>query len=254
MSETLAEALDEALKKPDSEPELVSWEDDETSGTLFLRAGSTLACGALLLWAQRSAPIAPGTDWGRWIWAAVLCNLLLPLGVVWLFFAQSLTHLAWLKDQKYNAWSYGWNFAGWKRHLKITFVCLIVMLPLMLYYVQVPGVRNYYLNYFPLVGSTPALFRLLATTALYMLCWEWFFRGFLLFGMAQGFGFVLAIALQAGLFGLAHWNKPPLEMYSSFVGGALLGVLCWREKSFAPAFYIHALIHLLWIVIIVANL
>src|SRR5690606_31476034 len=120
-------------------------------------------------------------------------------------------------------------------------------LPLLWFYARVPEVRAFYNDFYPADQSTLALLWLLVSTVLYMLCWEWFFRGFLLFGMAQGFGFIVAILLQAALFGAAHWGKPPLEMYASFAGGAILGVLCWREKSFAPAFYAHALIHIAWI-------
>ena len=238
------------VPNPDSLPAPASWEDDETGSTLFLRASVALVSGALLLWTQHFAPIDSGKDWSRWIWAAILCNLVFPLGIVWLFFGQGLRHYDWLKDQKYNAWNYGWDFKNWKCHAKIALIIFVLMLPFLWYYAHVPEVRAYYLNYFPPTRSTPALLFLLATTLVYMLCWEWFFRGFLLFGMAQGFGFIFTIALQAALFGAAHWGKPREEMISSFLGGAILGVLCWREKSFAPAFYAHALIHLAWIFLI----
>ncbi len=91
---------------------------------------------------------------------------------------------------------------------------------------------------------------MLSTLILYMFCWEWFFRGFALFGMAQGLGFIAAIALQAVIFGFAHMGKPPVEMWSAFVGGLVLGSLAWREKSFFPAFLIHALIHVSWAILV----
>jgi membrane protease YdiL (CAAX protease family) len=229
-----------------------SWEDDETRASLFLRAAIVLVAGAFLLWTQRSAPIKPGDEWGRWIWAAMICNLILPLGLIWLLFGQGLSHLDWLQNQKHNAWNFGWSFRDWKKHFKIAGAIFLVMLPLLWWQSRVPEVRAFYRDFYPAApaGSTPALLALLATSVLYMLCWEWFFRGFLLFGMAQGFGFFVAIALQAALFGGAHWGKPPLELYSSFIGGLALGVLCWREKSFAPAFYAHALIHIAWILLV----
>lgn len=230
----------------------VSWEDDETRASLFLRAAIVLVTGAFLLWTQRAVPFKPADEWGRWIWAAVFCNLVLPLGLIWLLFGQGLSRLDWLKNQKHNAWNFGWSFQNWKQHLKIAGIIFLVMLPLLWWQSRVPEVREYYRDFYPAApaGSTPALLALLATSVLYMLCWEWFFRGFLLFGMAQGFGFYVAIALQAALFGAAHWGKPPLELYSSFAGGLVLGVLCWREKSFAPAFYAHALIHVAWILLV----
>ncbi len=237
---------------PDSAP--ASWEDDETRASLFLRAAIVLVAAAFLLWTQRTVPFKAGEEWTRWIWATIICNLILPLGLIWLLFGQGLSHLDWLKNQKHNAWNFGWNLGlkgrDWKKHLQIAGVIFLVMLPLLWWQSRVPEVRAYYQDFYPQVGSTPALLALIATSVLYMLCWEWFFRGFLLFGMAQGFGFFVAIALQAALFGAAHWGKPPLELYSSFAGGLVLGVLCWREKSFAPAFYAHALIHVAWILLI----
>jgi membrane protease YdiL (CAAX protease family) len=227
-----------------------SWEDDETRSTLFLRTLFALLAGAYLLWAQHAAQINTHEQWSRWVWLAVICNFLLPLGIVWMFFGQGFTKLEWLKDQKHNAWSYGFDFKNWKRHLSIAGVLVLAMLPFLFYFARDPQIHTFYRNYFPAVESTPALLALLLSLVVYMFVWEWFFRGFLLFGLAQGFGFIVAILLQAALFGAAHWGKPPIEMYSSFLGGAILGVLCWREKSFAPAFYAHALIHVAWAALI----
>jgi uncharacterized protein len=72
----------------------------------------------------------------------------------------------------------------------------------------------------------------------YFFLWEWFFRGFLLFGLRRGFGWH-AVWLQAIPFGLLHWGKPPLEMASAFPGGVLLGLLAWRAGSFLPCFALH---------------
>ena len=72
----------------------------------------------------------------------------------------------------------------------------------------------------------------------YFFLWEWFFRGFLLFGLRRAFGWH-AVWLQAIPFGLLHWGKPPLEMASAFPGGILLGLLAWRAESFLPCFALH---------------
>lgn len=232
------------------EPQIPSWESDETRSTLVLRAAFTLLAGAYLLWTQCSAQLNIHANWTQWIELAVICNLVLPLGIVWFFFGQGLTKLDWLQDQKHNAWNYGFDFKNWKRHFKIAGVLFACLLPFLIYFSRDAGMKTFYRGYFPPVESTPALLFLLFTLVVYMFCWEWFFRGFLLFGSAQGFGFIAAIVLQAVLFGAAHWGKPPIEMYSSFLGGAILGVICWREKSFAPAFYAHAFIHIAWAILI----
>jgi membrane protease YdiL (CAAX protease family) len=236
--------------EPGAESGALSWEDDETRSTLVLRAAFTLLAGVYLLWTQQRVGIATGAQWGRWIWLSVICNFGLPLGIVWMFFGQGLTRLDWLKEQKHNAWNYGFDFRNWKRHLQIAGVLFALLLPFLIYFSRVPEIKTFYRSYFPLIESTPSLLALLLTIVVYMFCWEWFFRGFLLFGTAQGLGFIAAIVFQAALFGAAHIGKPPLEMYSSFVGGAILGMVCWREKSFVPAFYTHALVHVAWAILI----
>jgi membrane protease YdiL (CAAX protease family) len=77
----------------------------------------------------------------------------------------------------------------------------------------------------------------------YFFCWEWFFRGFLLFGLARGVG-RWAILLQAVPFGFLHWGKPWPEIAGSFVAGLILGELALRARSFLPCFALHWLIAL----------
>jgi len=72
---------------------------------------------------------------------------------------------------------------------------------------------------------------------LYMFCWEFFFRGYLLFGVQRALGSVAAVVLQAAAFGLMHYGKP--EMIPSFGAGIILGILALRAKSFVPGFMLH---------------
>ncbi|RYG67007.1 CPBP family intramembrane metalloprotease [bacterium] len=229
--------------------EIPTWEDDETLATAIYRALFVICTAGFLAYAQWHAPDnwsgTIGQNWGRWVSTSVLCNFVLPLGIVWMFFGQGLVYQDWLKHQKHNAWNYGWNFSKIKRHALIALGCWAVSIPVIFIITRNSAVRDFYLHdYFPPTGNIQQWAFLLGTLTLYMFCWEWFFRGFMLFGTAQGLGAVLSIAVQAGLFGLTHYGKPPFEMWSAFAGGLVLGTLAWREKSFAPAFFIHALIHL----------
>lgn len=239
---------------PLAPPDLPTWEDDETRATALLRAVFALVATGFLVYAgwnaPRNWPGSIGQNWGRWVETSVVCNFLLPLGIVWMFFGQGLTHQSWLKDQKHNAWNFGWNLRGWKRHLKIALACWLAFLPLLIFFSRRPEMRAAYADYLPAVQTPRDWAFLLSTLALYMFCWEWFFRGFALFAAAQGFGALAAIAAQAILFGLAHLGKPSVEMGSAFAGGLVLGALSWREKSFFPCFLIHALIHLSWAVLV----
>ncbi len=226
------------------------WGEGENQFTRVGRAACTLLVGGFLAWMQFRAIFDTTVRWNEWIWFSVLANFLLPAGVVWLFFAQGLRRLNWLSDHRLNAWNYGCNWQ-FRRHAKIALLAFAVLAIPMWFLSRDAGTQIFYRNaYFPPIHNTAALLWLLVTLIIYMACWEWFFRGFLLFGMAQGFGPIAAIGLQTVIFGLAHAGKPPVEMWSSFGGGLILGILCWREKSFVPAFFIHALIHVAWAVMI----
>lgn len=231
-----------------------TWEDDETTATFVLRALATLLCGAFLAWSQYFGGIVSTTNWGGWIQMSLVTNLLFPLGIIWLFFGQGIVHLDWLKDQRSNAWNYGWNFRDWRRHARWSLLFGVVMLIIMAIFRFLPqgseAALYYKTNYLPPISGAGTVVMLFLTTILYMFCWEFFFRGFLLFGLAQGIGPVLAILLQTAIFGAAHYGKPMPEFYSSFAGGALLGYVCWKEKSFAPAFYTHAAVHVLWLFLV----
>lgn len=82
---------------------------------------------------------------------------------------------------------------------------------------------------------------------LYFFCWEFFFRGFLLFGLARGsrVGAWGAIVLQTIPFTLLHWSpvagasKPGMETFGAALGGPLLGYLALRTGSFFYGFLIH---------------
>lgn len=236
---------------PDT-PLPATWEDDENATTLFLRAVFTFFAGGLLLWAQWHAPLLPpGQNWNRWIANSVISNFVLPLGIVWLFFGQGLSHPEWLRDARYNAWGYGWNWRPLRAHLKVALLGFLILLPFLWWQSRDPIARDYYQNqYFPPLGDARSLLLLLASLVLYMFCWEWFFRGFLLFGMAQGVGPIVAIVVQGLMFGAAHSGKPTPEVVGAFAGGIVLGAVAWKYKSFAPAFYVHALVHGAWAILV----
>lgn len=246
-SETAPEQPNDAIHSP-------TWEDDETGATFVLRAMATLLCGSFLAWSQYFAGINTTLEWKRWIQMSLVSNLVFPLGIIWFFFGQGIVHLDWLKDQRSNAWNYGWNFSNWRRHLKWSLLFSGVMLIIMAIFRFTPqgtiAAASYRNGYLPPVTGAGTVVMLLAAIILYMFCWEFFFRGFMLFGMAQGFGPVLAIILQAVIFGAAHHGKPPAEEISSYFGGAILGWYCWKEKSFAPAFYTHGAVHVLWLIFV----
>lgn len=72
----------------------------------------------------------------------------------------------------------------------------------------------------------------------YMLAWEFFWRGFVLFGLKERFGFY-AIFIQMVPFFILHRGKPELEVFSSIFAGLILGIQAWRSNSFLYSFLTH---------------
>jgi hypothetical protein len=113
-----------------------------------------------------------------------------------------------------------------------------VMLPIVVLAARQPAFQATY-PLRQLVRDQPGMFLYWELSyGFYFFLWEWFFRGFLLFGLRRGFGWH-AVWLQAVPFCLLHWGKPPLEMASALPGGILLGLLAWQAESFLPCFVLH---------------
>jgi hypothetical protein len=75
----------------------------------------------------------------------------------------------------------------------------------------------------------------------YMLGWEFFFRGFMLFGLEPTFGRMSAL-VQAVPFAIVHFKKPQLEAYGAIFAGIFLGLIGLRARSFLPCFLLHYMI------------
>jgi membrane protease YdiL (CAAX protease family) len=85
----------------------------------------------------------------------------------------------------------------------------------------------------------------------YYFAWEFFFRGFLLFGLRERYGDMAAVMIQTVSSCLIHLGKPESEIIGSIVVGILFGVLALRTRSFWYVFFIHAAIGVLTDVFII---
>ena len=64
-----------------------------------------------------------------------------------------------------------------------------------------------------------------------MFSWEFFFRGFMLFGLEKRFG-NYSLLIQTIPFAALHNRKPIAEAMGSIVAGLLLGVVALETRSF----------------------
>jgi len=77
---------------------------------------------------------------------------------------------------------------------------------------------------------------------LYHVGWEFFFRGYMLFGLKEKFGDAYAILLQLIPYCLLHFNKPEAEFAGSIILGIVLGYLALRTRSILYPIIIHSYI------------
>lgn len=85
----------------------------------------------------------------------------------------------------------------------------------------------------------------------YMFSWEFFFRGFMLFGLEKRFG-NYSILIQTIPFAVMHYSKPLPEALGSIVAGVLLGMLALETRSFIYGAAIHWLVAMTMDVVVVS--
>ena len=129
-----------------------------------------------------------------------------------------------------NPRDYGLTLGDWRAGIVITLAGILIMTPIIWYLETSDASMSEY--YKSRVDGLPW------TTFLDLIGWEFFFRGWILFGYARKFG-PEALWLQAVPFALAHIGKPEVETLSTIFGGFAFGWVAWRTRSFLYPFLIH---------------
>jgi hypothetical protein len=92
------------------------------------------------------------------------------------------------------------------------------------------------------VSESAGNFVLYETSILiYMLGWEFFWRGFMLFGLKPKFGYY-SVFIQMIPFFILHKGKPELELFASIFAGIILGLQALRSGSFIYCWILHWLV------------
>lgn len=182
---------------------------------------------------------------------AVYYNQYIVGNLIGLFWLPMLTILFVMREKPD---SFGFNLGTSK---KVWVICAILFAGLFFVLLTVSKWRVFQ-DYYPLFRHYPEFFSAFmkyphenpylsfpmlmlyaeASYGMYLFCWEFFFRGYLLFGLQKSIGW-WAVLVQAIAFGLLHAGKPPVEMVSSFGAGIVLGIIALNAKSFVPGFVLH---------------
>lgn len=140
---------------------------------------------------------------------------------------------------------WGLSFGDWRWWGPLTFgvvVALAIGIPLAAWID--PSFTQFYPRH-PLAkqGDVLALLQYQLAIGVYMFCWEFLFRGFMLFGFVRWLGPLGAILLQAYPFFLLHARKPETELIASWFGGIIAGWFAWRAKSCWPTAILHTVMY-----------
>lgn len=163
--------------------------------------------------------------------AAFMLLAMVPLAVVLFIFREPL------KD-------YGLKLGDWKLGLYGT----VILFPLIAGTLLFPASQTMeMIDFYPLDreagASAIAFLRFeLSRGILFYTAWEFFFRGFMLFGLRHHVGDWLAICIQTIPSCLWHIGMPSGEIISSIAGSILFGVLAVRTQSILWPFLLHYLI------------
>lgn len=155
---------------------------------------------------------------------------------------------------KKNLTDFGFGLGNTKLGLKLLLLIPIVVLPAIYFASQMPDVRSEY----PLAKSliqdqSHLLIYELAYIIFYYIAWEFFFRGFILFGLKDRFGAFNAILIQTISSCLVHIDKPEGEIIGSIIVGILFGIIALRTKSIWYVFLLHATLGVLTDLFIIYN-
>ena len=134
---------------------------------------------------------------------------------------------------------YGLALGNWKWWGKWVVVLLLVSLPIMYYGIGLPGFADYYPKYPPARYSWTAFILFELAFGVVMFATEFFYRGFLMFGLAEKMDPRIANLIHAFVYMLVHIGKPGWEVPYSFVAGYVFGYVDYKGKSILPSFIMH---------------
>ena len=146
---------------------------------------------------------------------------------------------------KSNLSEFGFGLGDKNSGFKFLLLIPILIIPLMWISAQLPDVKTEY----PLAKvlfQQPNLFWRyeLMYILFYYVAWEFYFRGFMLFGLAKSLGPGVAILIQTLASCLIHLGKPEGETLGAVLVGIVFGIIAWRTKSFWYGFLLHIAIGL----------
>lgn len=152
-----------------------------------------------------------------WFLGDFLVYFILPLLIIKFYFKEKFSN-------------YGLTLGDYKTGIKITFLFLLIMLPLVWIVSSLPEFNRTYPHLHSARDSWTTFYTYESGMLIYMISWEFIWRGYMLFGLKEKFG-NYAVLIQMIPFLILHNGKPAPETFGAIIAGIALGVLALRTNS-----------------------
>jgi membrane protease YdiL (CAAX protease family) len=209
---------------PDRRTSVVLWTSAVLIVVLIFKGGFETPGQLYAGWAQ----VGENSLAGRMYWVAwgVFCYLLAPMAIILFVMRESPAR-------------YGFRIYFSARTLAVYALLLVIMMAPLLWASRQPSFVNRYPLVTDLNGDWSRIWTWEAIRSFRFMCLEFFFRGFLLFGIEKRFG-NHAVAVAALPYGVIHFGKPFPEALGAIVAGCVLGFLALRTRSIAGGTILHS--------------
>ena len=135
---------------------------------------------------------------------------------------------------------YGLSFRGAFKDYKLYLIMLMVMIPLVVYFSRTESFQSRYPFYNLQKGEVfyPNFIIWEAFYFLQFFALEFFFRGFMVHGTKQRFGFYSVFVMTIP-YCMIHFGKPMPETIAAIIAGVVLGVLSLKSRIIWMGVAIH---------------
>ena len=139
---------------------------------------------------------------------------------------------------KENLKDYGLQIGELKIGIIFSTVFLFVMIILIWFFSATTEFSKKYPHLLSTRNSWDGFFIYETGMLLYMISWEFIWRGFMLFGLKERFGYY-SVLIQMIPFVILHNGKPVAETFGAIIGGIVLGILAFRTNSILYCIITH---------------
>lgn len=134
---------------------------------------------------------------------------------------------------------YGLQIGDYRNGFKYIFIFVALMIPVLWFISSTESFAKAYPHLSSARESWQIFLIYEAGIILYMIGWEFFWRGFMLFGLEEKFGYY-TVLIQMIPFLILHNGKPVLETFGAIVAGIALGILALGTRSIFYCIIAHA--------------